>query len=473
MDRHLGGRIRRRASGYCEREIVETLILLQLAGGESVGDLRLLAEDQGFCEVMERVALAGLRRGERRRVVRRRRRQGRSLIPSASAVFRFLNGFHDEALVEGREAGRAWVPEKAPALDGLWSVNRDLLAAAQRRSPERAATLDVDATLVKTYKRDALASYKGFRAYQPLNVWWAEQQLVVLSEFRDGNVPAQSGYLRVLEEALDHLPKGVERVRLRSDSAGYQWGLLKYCERGKNGRFGRIEFAVGADVSFKLRSAIAEVGSADWKELAPRKGEVRRGPKQEWAEVCFVPNAAATSLNGEYRFLVVREPLVQQVLPEIGEQLDLPFPTMELGHVRYKITAVVTNLDWAGDEVIHWYRERCGKSEEAHATMKTDLAGGRMPSGKLGANAAWWAVMILALNLNEIMKRQVLARVEGARRWARARMKTLRFHLVNIAARVVRHQRRLILRISAGHPSLPILIAIRERILELATPPPG
>ncbi|OGQ90228.1 MAG: hypothetical protein A2289_20000 [Deltaproteobacteria bacterium RIFOXYA12_FULL_58_15] len=28
----------------------------------------------------------------------------------------------------------------------------------------------------------------GFKAYQPLNIWWAEQQLVVRSEFRDGNV---------------------------------------------------------------------------------------------------------------------------------------------------------------------------------------------------------------------------------------------------------------------------------------------
>jgi len=36
---------------------------------------------------------------------------------------------------------------------------------------------------------------------------------------------------------------------------------------------------------------------------------------------------------------------------------------------------------------------RCGKSEEAHATMKADLAGGRLPSGKFGANAAWWAIV--------------------------------------------------------------------------------
>jgi len=134
---------------------------------------------------------------------------------------------------------------------------------------------------------------------------------------------------------------------------------------------------------------------------------------------------------------------------------------------------VATNLEWAGEEVIHWYRERFGKSEETHAIMKTDLAGGLLPSGKLGANAAWWAVMILALNVNEVMKREALAKVEGAQQRAVARMKILRFHLVNIVARVVRHGRRLILRISADHPSLPVLVGMRQRIMELAMPPPG
>jgi hypothetical protein len=38
-----------------------------------------------------------------------------------------------------------------------------------------------------------LFSCKGYKAYQPINVWWAELQLMLYTEFRDGNVPA-SGY---------------------------------------------------------------------------------------------------------------------------------------------------------------------------------------------------------------------------------------------------------------------------------------
>lgn len=64
------------------------------------------------------------------------------------------------------------------------------------------ATLDMDATLIETHKKDALFSYEGYRAYQPLNVYWAEEELVVHTEFRDGNVPANYDLLRVFKEAV-------------------------------------------------------------------------------------------------------------------------------------------------------------------------------------------------------------------------------------------------------------------------------
>ena len=162
----------------------------------------------------------------------------------------------------------------------------------QKRDPQKIATLDQDATLVETAKRDALFSYKGFKSYQPLNTWWAEQQMVLHTEFRDGNVPAGYEQLRVLKESLSLLPEGVEQVRLRSDTAGYQHSLLRYCEQGEDRRFGRIEFAVGADVTPEFKKAVlTEVGEKDWKPIYREFDGNRIQTNQEWAEVCFVPNA--------------------------------------------------------------------------------------------------------------------------------------------------------------------------------------
>jgi hypothetical protein len=57
----------------------------------------------------------------------------------------------------------------------------------------------MDATLIETGEKDALFSYKGYKAYQPLNTYWAEQALMLHTEFRDGNVPAGYEQLRVFE----------------------------------------------------------------------------------------------------------------------------------------------------------------------------------------------------------------------------------------------------------------------------------
>jgi len=93
---------------------------------------------------------------------------------------------------------------------------------------------------------------KGYKSYQPLNTWWAEQEIVLHTEFRDSKIQACYEHLRMFKEALDCLPQRIETVCLRSDTAGeagYQQDLSKYCATGANQRFGMIEFAIGCDVT--------------------------------------------------------------------------------------------------------------------------------------------------------------------------------------------------------------------------------
>jgi hypothetical protein len=272
----------------------------------------------------------------------------------------------------------------------------------------------------------------------------------------------------VLQDALALLPDDVETVSLRSDSAGYQTELLKYCAEGKNERFGRIEFAVSADVTAEFRRA-ALAADAIWKPLCDAAGRPNEH-EQEYAEVAFVPNWIGNGRKDapEYRFLAIREPLRQLDLPHITA--PLPFPTQEFGNAgRFKLFGVVTNrLTMPGDALIRWHRERCGMSEKAHAVMKDDLAGGTMPSARFGVNAAWWAIMIIAMNLNTMMKRLVL----GAE-WATRRMKAIRLHLIALPGQLMTHARQLTIRLGAGHPSNALLLRVRQTILELAAVPSG
>ena len=124
---------------------------------------------------------------------------------------------------------------------------------------------------------------------------------------------------------------------------------------------------------------------------------------------------------------------------------ELPFQTMAMKSVTYKLTGIVTNSDLPGDDLIWWYRERCGKSEEAHSIMKRDLAGGQFPSALFGANAAWWQIMILSFNFHAAMKGLVLGG-----NWITRRLKAIRCWLINVPGRVLDRSRKPVVRL-IGH----------------------
>ena len=66
-----------------------------------------------------------------------------------------------------------------------------------------------------------------------------------------------------MKQAIGALPSGVERVRLRMDSAGYQHDVLKFCATGDGGKRDVIEFTVSNDMTAEFRSAAMEVAEED------------------------------------------------------------------------------------------------------------------------------------------------------------------------------------------------------------------
>lgn len=468
IQKHL--QVRKDTQGWSDTQMILSLVLLNLAGGDCMDDLRYLEGDDGFNKVLRRVEMHDLSRKERRALERRWRKERRRTVPSPSAGFRYLEAFHDSGQEKIRQPGKAFIPASNQHLQGFAKVNGDMADFMQSRNPQKIATLDMDAVLVETNKADALYCYKHFKSYQPLNTWWAEQGMVLHTEFRDGNVPAGYEQLRVFKEALAILPEGVEKIRLRSDTAGYQHDLLRYCDNGENERFGKIAFAISCDVTPEFKRAVAEVPKEEWQPIYKEINGKLEKTRQEWAEVCFVPNAIGHSKRGpEYRYMAIRESMSDQLsLPEMPVQLSLPFQTLRMSQLDYKIFGTVTNMDWNGEKLIRWQRERCGKSEEAHSIMKNDLSGGKLPSGTFGANAAWWWIMILSLNLNEMMKRLVLGK-----NWVSKRLKAIRFALINLAGRVTETSRGLIIRLGKNHPSFDWLVDIRAKIAMLVPVPSG
>jgi hypothetical protein len=112
--------------------------------------------------------------------------------------------------------------DETEPLAGLWEVNREVVLKASRAEKPKEATVDQDATVVQSHKEQSQMTYLGERGYQPLINYWAEQDLIMSDEFRDGNVPAGMDPLSSFLRAARALPESVETIYFRSDSAAYQ-----------------------------------------------------------------------------------------------------------------------------------------------------------------------------------------------------------------------------------------------------------
>lgn len=152
--------------GWSVSDVVLALILVNLAGGECVGDLDRLNADLGFTKVLELAHRQGYGRQQRLALQRKLSKLKLRKLPSKSSAFRRLEEFHDPGEEEEKERrrqdaertgkGKVYVQKPNALLRGLMVVLRQLVASIQKRSPQKEATLDQDATLVKTLKAEAL-----------------------------------------------------------------------------------------------------------------------------------------------------------------------------------------------------------------------------------------------------------------------------------------------------------------------------
>ena len=93
--------------GWTDEQAVVSLMLVNLAGGDCVDDIRILEKDEGFCKVLGRVETKGMTRPQRRAMERRWRKERHRAVPSPSALFRYLKAFHDPEEEKKREKGKA------------------------------------------------------------------------------------------------------------------------------------------------------------------------------------------------------------------------------------------------------------------------------------------------------------------------------------------------------------------------------
>ena len=401
-----------RQRGFAAEHKLEALVTLIAAGGDRVEDVRVLAEDKGLEKLLG------------------------AAWPSPDALLDFLGQFHDPRCWEERPPEkRAWVAPESAGLRALDAVNRELVARGADRSVTR-ATIDHDGTIIEAHKRDATVAYEGTRGFQPLVAVWAEQDLVVSDEFRDGNVAGGENPLRSVERAFANLPPWVGERRFRADSAAYYSPLLKYLVKGK------IGFAISADMTKELRAGCAAVASERWARLETHDRE-----QVDLTEVEFAPGDWPRDA-WPLRYIALRfTPLQRELFESQG--------------VTYH--AVVTNRDdLDAAQLVRWHREKAGTIEHVHRVLKDELGAGVLPSARFGANAAWFRINALTFNVLSVLKRRALPE-----RFRDARPKRLRYELFTLAGELTVHQSQLSVRVPLGDQRLQEIVDARGRLLAM------
>jgi len=187
-------KLRERQRGLSDAQWAEVVTMLLMAGGRAVEDVESLQADTGLSRVWPIIQQAGAR-----------------------SLLNYLHRFHDPHQPAAQQ-GRARIGAETKALKGLGKVNAELIGKVQRQSPVKEATIDIDASVHESHKREALWTYDGVRGYQPVIAYWAEQGLILTDQFRDGNVPVGMGNRQVVKQALGACLKVLKSVTCAATS---------------------------------------------------------------------------------------------------------------------------------------------------------------------------------------------------------------------------------------------------------------
>ena len=343
----------------------------------------------------------------------------------------------------------------------------DLLPAERAAAlADGPVTIDLDTTDVEVYgrkKRGVAYNHQGQRVGLPHVAGWAETETVLAADLGDGTDDPRATAPGLLRRALAALPAPARagRVALRAD-AGYFAGQLARAAHDE-----KIAFAIGAKRIAPLWRLLAGLAEDDWHDAIEMDNA-----QVAVAQYCPEWWPAGTRLLIRRVLLdpaqVSADPRSRRRRTLHPDQRSLPFPELTQQPAIYAYSFILTSLDVSSPAraaaAEHWYPHRT-TVENLFRDSKIGAALRHLPSGYPQVNLAWMWGALLAANMAAWLH-QLTATALGEDivhghgvRGGKAMIATLRWRLIAVPGRLVRHARHLILRLPPGHGLLPEVLA--------------
>ena len=119
------------------------------------------------------------------------------------------------------------------------------------------------------------------------------------------------------------------------------------------------------------------------------------------------------------------------------------------------------------EEVLEWHNQS-GQSENFNKELKVGLGMERMPCGQSYANTVFFRKGVIAYNLFVGFKRLACPEL-----WVKQTITTIRWKMVQVAGRIVKHAGEVVLKLMIDLEKLELFRGIREKSFELSSCPDG
>jgi len=328
--------------------------------------------------------------------------------------------------------------------------------------------IDLDATLITAHsdKEGAAPTFKKGYGFHPLGAWCANTAESLAMLLRPGNAGSNTfaGHAAVLTAAIRQIPSRMRsRLLVRVDGAGASHELITHL-LSLSSRRRTVLFTCGWAITEADERAIAMLPAAAWQAAVDQDGTVQED--KHVAEITHLPGRAAGWPAG-LRWIVRR------TKPSRRQVKNLTAFERATGW-RYSI--IVTSIPAAGGiggvpgshhaqftDVLH--REHAIVEDGVRTAKAMGLR--NLPSKTWIVNCGWVLAANLAADLSAWCRMLGLYDQEDLKD---AEPDTLRYRLLSLPARLVRHARARVLKISSTWPWKEAFLACWQRLCALPAP---
>jgi hypothetical protein len=371
------------------------------------------------------------------------RDQGRLFgqVASIPTMWRSLNEIDDAALTRimlARNKVRERVWELVEARHGRIPPSRTCYGDLAE-----VIVIRIDATLCDCHsdKECAAGTFKGGYGHHPLTAWCDNTGELLAIIARPGNAGSNTAadHIAIIDAAITAIPARWRRnLLITIDGAGSSHDVVEHLETLNTQPGWSVAYSVGFDLNTRVRVAIGLMPADGWQAALDAAGLARDDAQVAELTGLLREGADGDRLEGwptGMRILARREKI------EEGRQLSL---FEQINGYRYQVIATATR---GGQPQRLEARHRVHARVEGFIRCGKDTGLARWPSHSLAINTAWITAAAIAIDLlcwtRLLLFDGPLAKAEPA---------TLRYRLLHAAARLVRHARRLILRIPETWP---------------------